>query len=116
MKTLSVRQASGQVQEVILRGDRRDPEPLHFRVRFPGGEFEITRTTDDDYWIHVYVNTEGREGWNAAAVLGQMTEIRFDEMAEAAPEARDEIKDAVNLLPLADVYHMAVRVAKRARR
>jgi hypothetical protein len=110
MKKLTIRQESGSVQTITLKGDakRYGAEPDTLRVRFPGGEFEIVRTSDDDYWIHVYANSPEREGWDDAAILGQVTEGRIDthdcvlNLGKGGLDLLDEC-----------VYHVAFRVARR---
>ena len=104
MKTLRVRQTSGGVQEIILHGDRRDPEPTYLRIRFPGGEVELVRTSEAGYWAHVYVNTPDHEGWDPAATMGRMTDARLDILDKHTSQA--DRGDFAN----PGLYHLAVRV------
>lgn len=111
MKTLKVRQEAGQVQTITLKGKKTDPEPLHLRVRFPGGEFEITRTSDDDYWLHVYANNEAAQGYDSGAVMGEIREGRLDThdaTVNLGPGGMDLLDE--------HVYHLAFRVGKRTRK
>jgi deferrochelatase/peroxidase EfeB len=41
---------------VELLGNPQQPEPATFLLKFPGGEVEVSRTTDGDYWVHVLAN------------------------------------------------------------
>lgn len=56
MKTgshLKIRPMGDSVLGVELEGNPKRPEPIHFRVVFPGGDVDVVRTTDGDYWVHV---------------------------------------------------------------
>lgn len=115
MKLLKTKHAGTDAQEVVIGGDPRyGAEPTHFRVRFPGGELELCRTPDDEYWVHVYVNTPEREGWDERAIMGRLSDIRFDHPEKHASDTAKELAAAVDLLPLEEMYHMAVRVGRRA--
>lgn len=130
-----------KVQGVVLKGDPRNPEPIHFRVRFPGGEVDITRTTDNDYWVHLCTNgTRAQDGDVAAevAVPGRVVDMRFDSRAEhsivvqqrqtslltrfrlAPMGSRRRIDAAIELAEAMDravadpdSNHLAVRIARR---
>jgi len=40
-----------------LYGDKlKKAEPATHLIKFPGGSVELTRTSDGDYWVHVWVN------------------------------------------------------------
>lgn len=39
----------------LLGDPRQRREKPHTIIRFPGGAFEIARTDDNDYWVHVSV-------------------------------------------------------------
>jgi hypothetical protein len=58
---LKIQQYGENAMGVDLKGDTRQPEPIHFRVSFPGGEVDITRLTDGSgYWVHVIANNPER--------------------------------------------------------
>jgi len=42
----------------IIKGDKRNPEPIHHTIIFPSGHIGVVRTTDNNYWAHTYVNTD----------------------------------------------------------
>ncbi len=46
---------SEDAMTVLVEGDRRNPEPSTVVVKFPGGNVEIARCTDDTYWAHLQV-------------------------------------------------------------
>lgn len=114
MKKLTVRQEAGGVQTITLKGDAKKygAEPDTLRVRFPGGEFEIVRTSDDDYWAHIYVNSPENEGWDPAAIMGQVSEGRID-THDATLDLGKHTKRGLDLLD-ENVYHVAFRVVRRA--
>lgn len=46
----------GAVALLRIKGDPRHPEPQHVRIDFPGGDVDVTRSSDGSYWVHVRVN------------------------------------------------------------
>jgi hypothetical protein len=110
MNKLTIRKAAPDVQEIVLLGDaRRRPEPMHVRLRFPGGELELVRCADGSYWAHVYVATPDNEGWDPNAIMGQLAEARLDIHGEATSQA--DVGDFED----PGLYHLAVRI-ERAKR
>jgi len=106
MRKLSVQEFGTKVQGVWLKGDRRNPEPETFRVILPGGDIDVVRTSDDDYWIHVRVNVPGRTS-HSDATLGKIIDARLDIAGKHASDC-DE-----GDFSHPDLYHLAVRVASR---
>jgi hypothetical protein len=104
---LKIKQMGDNVLGVELEGNPKKPEPIHFRVKFPGGSIEVVRTTDDQYWAHVNVNhPERSERFKGDGVQdGFLTDARIDSLN----------KHAADMDPgdFADpgLYHLAVRVA-----
>lgn len=107
MRTLKIERMGDVVQGIRLMGDRRNPEPEHVRIMFPGGEVEVVRTTDDDYWVHVRVETELDVREERADCAGQLVDARLDIRGRHANEC-----DAGDF-GHPDLYHLAVRVARR---
>lgn len=95
MQKLKVVSMGDAVQGVHLLGNRRNPEPVHFRVTFPGGDVDVVRTTDDEYWIHVYVHHHPH---------GQIVDARLD----IAGRHTSDVKMGDFGDP--KLYHLAVRV------
>jgi hypothetical protein len=56
MKSVFVRPPGSDVQILTIKGDRHLPEPSMTVVRFPGGHVEISRCSDETYWIHTTIN------------------------------------------------------------
>ncbi|WP_156341472.1 hypothetical protein [Pseudanabaena sp. 'Roaring Creek'] len=54
---LKIEKFGSNCMGIELTGDIKKPEYDLFLVKFPGGEVEITRTPDGDYWIHTIVNS-----------------------------------------------------------
>lgn len=106
MKRLKVRDFGSKVQGVILRGDRNNPEPESFRVAFPGGDVDVVRTTDDQYWIHVRVNTAAQLKEDSKVIVGKLVDARLDVEGKHASEVNEgDFSDP-------GLYHLAVRIAK----
>lgn len=45
---------------IVLKGDKRNPESAEYNIEFPGGSLSVCRTTDGQYWAHVWVYTENK--------------------------------------------------------
>jgi hypothetical protein len=104
MKRLKVTDFGDTVQGVKLKGDRRNPEPESFRVQFPGGDVDVVRTTDDEYWVHVRVNRPDHAIEDEP--LGRIVDARLDLLNKHASETK--VGDFNN----PNLYHLAVRIAK----
>jgi len=50
---LKVKKFGTNTLGIELEGNPKKPEPDNFAVKFKGGEVQIVRTEDGDYWIHV---------------------------------------------------------------
>lgn len=107
MQRLKVTDFGSQVQGVKLKGDRRNPEPESFRVQFPGGDADVTRTTDNEYWIHVRVNRPGHT-IDEDEPNGRIVDARLDIEDKHASETK--VGDFEN----PNLYHLAVRIAKES--
>lgn len=105
MKTLKVEKtADNDVQQVTLRGDHKNPDPLHLRVRFPGGDVVIARCTDGSYWVHVRAERPGNSMDDGEGPYGRILEGRADLLDKHAAEVDPGLIGNPNL------YHLAVRV------
>lgn len=108
MKTdrhLKIQEMGDAVLGVRLEGDVKKPEPVHFRVCFPGGDVDGVRTTDNDYWVHVRVNTP----WNQLAPGEGLAKI-IDARLDITGKAQENVD--VGDINCEKLYHMAVRVNK----
>ena len=60
-------------------GDKhKKAEPIHHTIAFPGGHINVTRTTDNEYWAHIWVNTEQVLEDHEHSKTGDIKKIRFD--------------------------------------
>lgn len=100
--------AGSKVAVVELEFDRTKPEPEHFRIVFPGGDVEVTRTSDCDAWVHVRVNTkEDADVLEGERRQGCIVGARLDIKGKHASES--DLGDFEN----PDLYHLAVRVTTK---
>ena len=105
---LKVVSFGSEVQGVRLYGNPKiQPEPESFRVCFPGGDVDIVRTSDGDYWVHVRVDSEDDVNQESASVAGKLVDARLDISSKSASEC-----DAGDFAH-PDLYHLAVRVARK---
>jgi hypothetical protein len=105
MHKLPVINFGTDVQGFELYGNpQRQVEPSEVRITFPGGDVTVARTTNNDYWVHVRVNTDTDDTWVAGEAVGHITDARLDSTNRHTSEA--------NVGDFADpnLYHLAVRV------
>jgi len=107
VKTLKVEHMGTKVQGIRLRGDQRNPEPEHVRVVFPGGDVDVVRTTNGEYWVHIRVNSsEDVKVSGGDRMAGELVDARLDVRGKHASECRTGDFGHPGL------YHLAVRVAR----
>ena len=41
---------------ITLKGDPKNPESAEHHIEFPGGSISVCRTSENEYWAHIYVN------------------------------------------------------------
>lgn len=41
---------------IIFKGNKNSPEPTTGTIKFPGGEVEVSRTSNGEYWAHIKVD------------------------------------------------------------
>jgi hypothetical protein len=105
-KHLKVQDMGTDVLGVKLEGGRRTPEPIHFRVMFPGGDVDIVQTIDDDYWIHIRVNHKDDWGDPDRRPEAKVTDASLDLLDK--PGSQVDVGDFNN----PSLYHLAVRVTR----
>ena len=103
MKTLKVTHSGDKVQQVVLCGDRRNPEPEHFRIVLPFGDVDIVRCTDDSYWVHIRVNRP-EDGDSLDRKMGFVMDGRLDIHGKHVSDVLGAPLDDPNL------YHAAIRI------
>lgn len=106
MKRLTVERMGDVVQGIRLRGNPQNPEPEHVRIVFPGGDVDVVRTQDGDYWVHIRVASPEEVLGEAAEVAGQLVDARLDVRGKHAGEC-----DAGDFAH-PELYHLAVRVER----
>ena len=51
---------NGEWTVLTISGNKERPEAAHAgMIEFPGGNVNVTRTTDGNYWVHICVNRPG---------------------------------------------------------
>lgn len=86
-----------------LLGDPKiKPEKPHTIIGFPGGDVEIARTEEGNYWVHVAVRKQ-TDGTPAASII----RARIDPAGRYADAANSAIN---NEIAAGDVEHIAFLV------
>lgn len=97
---LKVTSFGDDAEGIALKGDPRNPEPVHTRIAFPGGDVDVVRTTDGEYWVHVRVNRKDITSYDPFQATAKVTDARADSHVRTLDLSKE----------LADAYHFAVRV------
>lgn len=88
---------------IVIRGDRRRPEPTYAIIQFPGGSVEVSRHSEGGYWIHI-ARQPKRKAWEGEPA-GRIIESRID--------YEEQARGAVRLEDLPDgelIEHIAARI------
>lgn len=102
-KHLKIKSMGDNALGVTLEGNPTNPEPIHFRVAFPGGDVDIVRTTDGQYWAHFRVNHPEAGGYDMDSPAGTLACARIDAVGVSPTDKVEAIADQ-------RVYHVAFRV------
>lgn len=110
---LKIEQMADKVMGVRLSGDPKKPEPLHFRVCFPGGDIDIVRLDkkQDGYWIHLRVDHPRHSNFapgDSPFPFARVADMRFDIHGVHSSEVRTGDANSP------DLYHVAVRIVPAA--
>lgn len=83
---------------IIFKGDPKTPEPALGSIEFPGGRVEVSRTSDQQYWVHVSIAPE----------KSFITDSRID----YTPEAYAKYGDIPDIPAHEEIAHLAVKMKK----
>ena len=88
-----------------IYGDKKNPEPEHHEFLFRGGNVNVQRTSNNEYWVHIEVVRPENVMVDAHSLskAGRITEGRMDFAREEAGVKR--IPDVEH------THHIAVRIA-----
>jgi len=92
---------------VLVEGNKHArPEPSEHIIEFPGGSISVTRTSDDQYWAHIWVNNgQVLDDVHVLSKPGNITSGRID---------RDVPGGQIDDLPNPEnVTHIAVKISTR---
>lgn len=103
---LKIEPMGDNVQGVRLFGNPKTPEPVHFRVVFPGGDVDVVRHTNGDNWIHIRVDHP--EGDHRHVDDG----LKDGFLSGARLDATDKSTNEMDLGDMNDpgLYHLAIRI------
>lgn len=110
MKTgshLKIKSMGDNAMGVKLEGNPQKPEPIYFRVMFPGGDVDIVRTTDDEYWIHIHVNNNNSTSYDPMEPEARIVDARLDIADRGITETNMGDFNNPNL------FHLAVRIGNK---
>lgn len=85
------------------------PEKPHTIIGFPGGDVEIARTTDGDYWVHIAVRKDHE---NPTGPSGRIIRARMDHHGRYNDEGNAALQAAIGA---GDVYHIAFLIQPAAK-
>lgn len=101
--------AGSDVALVRIKGNKRNPEPSHVRIVFPGGTVEVVRATDTDrpdYWVHVQVDRP-ESGW---FIKGETETARIVDARLDAEDGKSCTERDLGDFDNPGLYHVALRI------
>lgn len=88
---------------IELRSDKRKPESAQHIVKFPGGNLEVSRCQDGQYWAHIYLHRGPGTG------VGIIDSV----LAHAELITAKYPGDVIDVIEGADKFqHLAVRIGR----
>ena len=66
-------------KNIILKGDKNNPESSEHNILFEGGSISICRTSNNEYWAHIYVNQKQLLDDTVHSKLGYIKDIRKED-------------------------------------
>ena len=94
-----------KVLGIRLEGNPKNPEPEHFRVVLPFGNVDITRCTDNTYWVHIK-NNRPDDGGLSDRIMGKFIDGRIDLSTKHTSDCN------AGDFGHPDMYHMAVKIGE----
>ncbi|OEE38310.1 hypothetical protein A1QO_02715 [Vibrio genomosp. F10 str. ZF-129] len=82
---------------IIIKGDKRNPEPTLHVIQFPGGAVEVSRCSDGSYYTHVHVNESAK-----------IIDSRVDYPFEIARQREDQ---GLKSIPKIDCFESIQKIA-----
>ena len=75
---------NGDWTVLTIEGDPAKPEAAHAgMIKFPGGNVNVVRTSDNEYWVHVCVNhPDGGFTIKGETITAELKSGRVDIMGE----------------------------------
>ena len=90
-------------KEIDLLGDAKiKSESAEHIINFPGGSFSVTRTSNDDYWVHVSVNQD--------VILDDISKMSKN---GAVKTIRMDTPDGVKTIDEPDTDHFAILISTK---
>ena len=103
---LKIEKFGSNCHGVRLVGDIKNPEYDLFLVKFPGGEVEITRTQDGDYWVHVIANCPNMSDGTMSDVKSRVGAIT-DSRAHILPSSNGKVSDIAVRVSTKGIGHIS---------
>lgn len=66
-------------KSIILKGDKKNPESAEHNILFEGGSISVCRTSNGEYWAHIYVNQKQVLDDTVHSKLGYIKDVRREE-------------------------------------
>lgn len=85
---------------IVFKGNPKSPEPSSGVIKFPGGEVEVSRTSEGKYWAHIKINDNA-----------QVTRSRIDYEHDAYQACIAEGHPTIPDIPHGnEVEHLAIEI------
>lgn len=88
---------------INIKGDPRNPEPADHIINYPGGFITVTRTSNNEYWVHIGVN-------HGQVLEGMVMQGKRGEVIESRIDYDYPITEIPELDNMPQINHIAVRI------
>ena len=76
---------------VLVKGDKRSPEPTLTVIKFPGGQVEVSRCSDGvSYWAHLHINESAEILDSRVEYNHEIYSKRHDEGLKPIPKIEEQ--------------------------
>lgn len=92
---------------LVITGKRKNREPDHVRIMFPGGDVDVVRSENGDhpdYWVHIRINNPDHPSFSPGTQPAELVDARLDQTDKHVNES--DVGD----FGRKELYHMAIRV------
>ena len=66
------------MKKIVMTGNKENLEKPESIIEFPGGSISVCRTSNNEYWAHIEVNTKQVLDSIRESKIGEIKKIRYE--------------------------------------